>query len=224
MSEPRRTRPAWVSWLPTAVIALLIVGVAVLSGVLISSGVGQPVGAPSRDEATEDYLSVFSDEGITFIESARLARFNLAPGEDIDSDTLQLPREGSVVVGPTPTELNIAVKVYGGGGEPGGVKLLAPQFTVETSDGELSRISIPQRDTDGFRAMLSTLEKRSKLFGWDAAARDSIIDTAEAAQASGSGFDFTLGRGTRLGFGVEAFVSCSDAAWCSLEYVVTPER
>lgn len=224
MPEMRRARPKWVSWIPTAIVALLIAAVGVTSAVLINNGVGQPVGAPTEREATEDLLSVFSEEGIAYIETGRKARFNLAPGQPIDSATLELPDDGAVEVGPTPTELDITIKIYGGGAEPQGVTLAGQRFTVTTADGELSSVAIPQRESDGFRNMLAALEKRAPVFGWDAAARDDAIAAAQAAQAAGTGFEFDLGRGIRLGMGVEALVTCTDRAWCSLEYVITPER
>ncbi len=218
-----RKRPAWISWVPAGILLVLIGGVGVTAAVLVNSGITGPAPRATEGQVTDLNWSVFTPEGLQYIDRSRLPRIDLADAP-IAAGPLGLPDDGSLTVGPLNTgdvELDYRLIFRGGGAYPGGGRLVVTQFTVTTAGGVIESIEAPLRDIRPFRATLDTLEAEAETYGWqvDTAA---ILEQVEDATRAGVPYEFTLGPADRVGVPVAATASCDPTGYCSLTYEITP--
>ncbi len=218
-----RKRPAWMSWVPAATLLVLIGGVAVTSAVVVNSGVAGPAPPATEGQVNDLNWSVFTPEGIEYIDRSRLPRIDLADAP-IAAQPLGLPDDGSLTVGPLDTGdvgLDYSLIFTGGGEYPGGGRLVVTQFTITTADGVIESIEAPLRDIRPFRVTLDALKAEAETYGWqvDTAA---IFEQVEDATRAGVPYEFTLGPADRVGVPVAATASCDPTGYCSLAYEITP--
>lgn len=215
-------RPAWVGWIPAAVLLVLIAGVGVTVVLLFRGGIAEPAPAPTAGQVDERNWSVFTEEGVAYIDRTRVPRIDLS-NPPVQAGPLGLPADGTLTVGPLDNgdvQLDYRLILNGGGELPGGMSITATQFTLTTADGVLRSIVAPTREAFPFRSVLDDLASRADDFGWQVD-EASILATAGDATRAGTPFEFTVGPAERVGMGVAATVSC-EGGGCRVAYTVTP--
>ena len=122
--DPKRRRALLRTWLPTGIIVVVIAAVVVTMASLLAGGLGAPPPAPTAGQVTEINRSVFTDDGLDYIASTRVVRIDLSEPPTAAAP-LGLPEAGEIVlpiIATGDTELDYALRVYGGGADPGGLR------------------------------------------------------------------------------------------------------
>ena len=102
-------RPEWVRWIPAAILLVVIVG-AVLVAAIMGPRLAAGPGPAGEDQVTDLNWSVFTEQGLRFIDDARTPRIDLS-SPPVDAVELGLPADGSLTVGPHPTGLDYRLAV-----------------------------------------------------------------------------------------------------------------
>lgn len=211
-------------WIPAIVLSVMIVGVGVTAGVLVSSGVGSPAPQPTLGQVTELNWSSFSEDGLAYIARTREVRIDLSR-PPVDASALGLPDDGLTVLDPIDNGdvmLSYGLIVNGGGESPGGDKFTVSSIEIETRGGILTRVSAPLDQVLNFRQTLALLEADAELYGWQPIDTAALFERVEVATRDAVGYDFTFGPGDRLGVAIAATASCDASGYCVVEYDVTP--
>jgi hypothetical protein len=208
---------------PAVILTVLIIAAAVTTVLVLRSGIAGPAPKPTAGQVNELNWSVFTDEGIAYIDRTRLPRIDLSE-PPVQAEPLGLPSDGELTVGPLDSgdvQLDYRLILNGGGEYPGGMQLVVTQFTLTTADGQLQSIVAPVRQVLNFRQTLDALLKRADDLGWQIDT-DAIFAQVEQATRAGEPYEFTVGPSDRVGFDVSATASCDPSGFCALTYTVTP--
>ncbi len=221
MSDRHPRRPAWVAWLPAVVLSIVIIGAVAFALVGAPQLADEP--APARtDQVTELNWSVFNDEGLAYIESARSPRIDLSE-TPVEAAPLDLPADGSLTVGPHQTDLDYRlVLIANENGEPNGAQFTTPQFTLTTTDGALTEIRVELRGVFEFREAFLELTDRAPALGYTVPEARDIGAAITAARESGEPEVITTDVGTAAGFSTVGEVTCFGAGYCQLAFLVWP--
>jgi hypothetical protein len=222
--DARRRRALLRTWVPTGIIAGIIVAVVVTTSVLLGNGLGAPPPAPTAGQVTEINRSVFTDDGLEYIASTRVVRIDLSI-PPTQAEPLGLPADGEVVlpvIATGDTELDYSVRVYGGGAEPGGLSLVAPTVTVRTESGAISSIEAPSREVRPFRELLTQLTERAEELGWPDGEQERVLAEVAAATSAGEPYSFEVGPGDRLGVEVSIRADCEPDGFCASTWLLVP--
>jgi hypothetical protein len=218
------TKRQLLGWIPSVVLAVIVVGVIVTSSVLLGSGLGKPAPSPTVGQVTDLNWSSFSPEGLDYISRTREVRIDLSDAP-VDAAPLGLPDDGTVELAPIDNidvVLHYSLIINGGGEDPGGDKFVVSSIAVETAGGMITHVRAPLSDEVNFRQTLDALEAKAELFGWDTSGRQAIFDRVEAATRAGEPYEFGFGPADRMGVPVSATASCDPTGYCVVEYDVTP--
>lgn len=219
-----RKRPWWLSWIPATVLVVIIVGVAVTTSLLVGGGLGRPVAQPTDGQVTDKNWSIFTPEGLAYIDKSRNVRIDFSRGP-ADAAALGLDPDGSLTIGPKDngdTALDYYLIVNGGGQGQGGDKFTVSQLTITTTGGFVSRVSAPLSEVLNFRNTLAKLEKKAALFGWDTSGEAAIYDKVEQASRDNVPYSFTFGPADAVGVPISATANCDTSGYCVVEYDVLP--
>jgi len=213
-------RPEWVRWVPAGILSVIIVAVVMftlIEGPRIAAGPGPA----ETDQVTDRNWSVFTDEGLAFVESARTPRIDLS-SPPVDAGSLGLPADGELTVGPHVTGLDYRLVLIAVADEPNGALFTAPQFTVSTSEGRLKSVRVDERGALDFRGTYLLVAERSADLGFTPPPSNSLAAAVSEARESGEPAVVRSNRGLTTGMGVTAEVTCFGAGFCQVSYVVTP--
>lgn len=213
-------RPEWVKWLPAAVLSVILVATAVFGTVAVPRLTAEP-GPGQTDQVTELNWSVFTEEGLEYIEAARTPRIDLS-SPPVDAVSLGLPADGTLTVGPHVTDLDYRLVLIATDDEPNGALFTTPQFSVSTSGGRLQSVRVEERGAFDFRESYLLVAERSADYGFTAPPSRSLAEAVTEARESGQPVAVRSNRGTSTGMGVTAEVLCFGAGACTVSYIVTP--
>lgn len=222
--DVKRKRPWWVSWLPAAIILVIIVVVAIVTVGLVQGGLGKPAPKPTEGQVTELNWSSFTDEGLAYIDSTRELRIDLSR-PPVEAKPLGLADDGTVTIGPKDNgdvQLDYYLIVNGGGQAPGGDKFTMSQVTIDTDGGLVTSVHGQLSEVLNFRQSLDKLLGKAEQFGWDTSGVDAIFAMVEAATRAGEPYEFSFGPADRVGVPISATASCEPSGYCVIEYAATP--
>ncbi|MDO9590311.1 MAG: hypothetical protein Q7J04_04140 [Microcella sp.] len=213
-------RPEWVRWIPAAILSIIILAVvlfALIAGPRIAAGPGPA----EPGQVTDLNWSVFSDEGLQFIESARTPRIDLS-SPPVDAVELGLPADGSLSVGPHQTGLDYRLVLIATDGEPNGALFTTPLFTVNTADGRLESVRVEERGAFTFRETFLAVSDRAPDFGYTPPTSQQLAQAVTDARESGRPSVVRTDKGLAAGMGVVAETTCFGGGFCQLSFIVTP--
>jgi hypothetical protein len=214
-------RPEWVRWIPAVILLVIIVGavlVAATMGPRLAAGPG-----PARDDQVTDLnWSVFTEQGLRFIDDARTPRIDLS-SPPVDAAELGLPEDGSLTVGPHPTGLDYRLVLIATEAEPNGALFTTPQFTVTTSGGQLASVRVEERGSLTFTNAFLAVSERVPDLGFTAPPARDLAQAISDARESGRPEVVRSDTGSAAGMDVVAEVTCFGAGFCQVSYLVTPE-
>ncbi len=218
------TKRRLIGWIPSIVLVVIIIGVMVTGGVLLSSDRVKPVASPTVGQVTDLNWSSFTPEGLDYLARTREVRIDLSDAP-VDAAPLGLPDDGTVELAPIDNidvVLDYSLIINGGGEAPGGDKFIVSSIEIETAGGVITHVRAPLSDQLNFRQTLAALEAKAELFGWDTSGEQAIFDRVEAATRAGEAYEFGFGPADRMGVPVTATASCDPTGYCVVEYDVTP--
>ena len=216
--QTRRRR--LLGWLPAAILSVLIAGALITSGVVIQRGLAEPPPPPGSAQVTGADLSLFTDEGLAYIDRSRKVRFDFSEPR-VSASARSLPANGTLVIDAPETGLSYSVAVFGGGAEPGGLTLNASELSIETDDGELVAVRVPLSSVSSFTDLLNEWRADAGTYGWDVSDADRIVEEMGEATRAGEPYSFSFGPGDALGVAVTATASC-ELFGCTVEFEVAP--
>ena len=220
----KRKRPWWFGWIPAIVLALLSLATGVTALLLVQGGLGAPAPRPTEGQVTDLNWSVFTPDGLDYVDSTREVRIDLS-SPPVAASALGLEPDDSLTIGPKftgDTVLDYYLIVNGAGESPGGDKFTVSELTVDTENGEVTAVRAPLSEVLGFRPTLQKLLGTADVYGWDTSGVDAIYDLVGAATEAGEGYEFGFGPADRLGFAITGTASCDAGGYCVVEYVMTP--
>ncbi len=213
-------RPAWVGWIPAGILVAIMAGVGVFALVGVPGIVAQP-GAGQDGQVTDLNWSVFTDDGLHFIESARTPRIDLS-SPPVDAVEIGLPADGSLTVGPHQTGLDYRLVLIATDVEPNGALFTTPQFTVSSSGGRLESVRVEERGAFTFRETFLAVSERAPDFGYTPPTSQQLAQAVSDARESGRPAVVRTDRGLDAGLGVVAETTCFGGGFCQLSFIVTP--
>lgn len=216
----RTRRRKLLGWLPATILSVIIAGALITSGIVIQRGLDQPPPPPDGAQVTGAELSVFTDEGLAYIDRSRKVRFDLSE-PPVTASSLGLPANGTLAIEPPETSLSYSVAIFGGGAEPGGLTINASELSIETDDGELVAVRVPVSGGSTFSGLLNELRADAEKYGWDVSDADRYVEEMGEATRAGVPYSFSFGPGNALGVAVTATANC-EAFGCVVEFEVAP--
>jgi len=219
MTDLNPHRPEWVRWIPAVLLSVVILSAAlfaIVAGPRIAAGPGPA----ESGQVTELNWSVFTDDGLSFIENARTPRIDLS-SPPVDAAELGLPADGSLTVGPHETGLDYRLVLIATADQPNGALFTTPQFTLNSVNGALESIRIETRLANTFSQTYLAVSERAPDFGYTAPTTRQLAQAVTDARDSGEPTVVRSDRGLTAGVGVVAEVTCFGAGFCQLSYVVT---
>lgn len=223
MSDFSSRTPAWVRWIPAVVLAIVIVVAAVFAlneGPRLQAGPG-----PAESNEVDDLnFSVFTDEGLGFIDAQRIPRLDLRE-PPVETEPLGLPADGELAIGPHPQDLDYRLVLLASGGD-GGARFTTASFTIATEGGAIRELRVqPAREVaaGAFRDIEAYLVESADRFGYPAVEQGTLLDLVLAAQESGQPETTTTGMGDAIGLPTRIEVTCSGDAICAATIVITVE-
>jgi len=206
------------------VLSTIIIGVMVTTVILTTGGLGQPAGEPSVSEATRNGASVFTEDGLKYINETREIKLDLRDAP-VDAAALGLPEEGTLTVGPHPATFSTVIPYTVILRTPSGAGLTEIEVleaTITTADGHVAEVLAPVSSLMSFRMAQNLLHQRATEFGYTVEADRINTEMAEAVRA-GEPYEFTVGPGVALGVTTTADVSCTEPATCAVVFKITPD-
>lgn len=213
-------RPVWVTWLPAAVLSVVILA-AVLFAVIGGPRLAAGPGPAATDQVNDLNWSVFTEEGLAYIESARTPRIDLSSAP-VNATSLGLPTDGALTVGPHVTDLDYRLVLIATDEQPNGALFTTPQFTVSTSGGRVESVRVEERGAFDFRETYLLIAERSADYGFTAPPSTRLAAAITEARDGGAPVVVRSNRGLTTGMGVSAEATCFGAGFCTVSYVVTP--
>lgn len=213
-------RPEWVKWMPAALLSAIMLGVVVF-GIVGLPEVASGPGPAETDQVNDLNWSVFTDDGLAYIESARTPRIDFSE-PPVNASSLGLPTEGSLTVGPHATDLDYRLVLIATDEQPNGALFTTPLFTITTSDDHIVSVRIDERGAGDFRETYQLLAERSVAYGYRPPSATSLAAAVSEARDSGEPVTVRSNRGLTTGMPITAEAVCFGGGFCAISYVVTP--
>jgi len=220
MATPTPHRRSWLRWIPTVLLSVIVLG-AVLFAIIEGPRLAAGPGPADPGEVTDLNWSVFTEEGLGFIDAARTPRIDVS-SPPVDALELGLPADGALTVGPHPTDLDYRLVLIATDDEPNGGLFTTPQFTITSAGGRLDSVRVEQRSGGTFSQTFLAVSERAPDFGYTPPTSERLAQAVTDARESGRPEVVRTDRGLAAGFGVVAEVTCFGAGFCTLSYLVTP--
>jgi hypothetical protein len=226
MSDFPSKVPTWVKWVPAVLLAIIITIVVVFAvneGPRLAAGPG-----PAETNEVDDLnFSVFTDEGLGFIEAQRIPRIDLRK-PPVETEPLGLPADGEVVIGPHPQDLDYRLVLLASKGEQG-ARFTTPGFVITTAEGAISQLRIQPTRGGGagafptFRDVEAFVNDSAERFGFAPIASGTLTELVVAAQETGEPQELTTETGITIGLPTRIDVVCLPDAFCQAEIVIDVE-
>lgn len=213
-------RPEWVRWIPAGMLLLVIVG-AVLFAAIMGPRLAAGPGPAGDDQVTDLNWSVFTEQGLRYIDDARTPRIDLS-SPPVDAAELGLPADGAITVGPHPTGLDYRLVLIATEAEPNGALFTTPRFTVTTAGGQLASVRVEERGSLTYTDAFLTVSERVPDLGFTAPPARDLAQAISDARESGRPEVVRSDTGSAAGMDVVAEVTCFGAGFCQVSYLVTP--
>lgn len=213
-------RPEWVRWIPAAILGTIILA-AVLFAIIAGPRLAEPPGPAATDQVTDLNWSVFTPEGLAYIEAARTPRIDLS-APPVGAEPLGLAPEGELTIGPHPTGLDYRLVLIATDEQPNGALFTSPVFTIVTRDGLLTALRVDERGARDFRETYLLVAGRSAEYGFTAPTSARLAQAISEARDAGAPVTVRSTRGTSTGMGITAEVTCFGVGFCTVSYIVTP--
>lgn len=207
-------------WIPAGILGAIILAAA-LFAIIGGPRLAAPPGPAATDQVTDLNWSVFTEEGLAYIDDARTPRIDLS-NPPIEAAPLGLPASGDLTVGPHPTLLDYRLVLIASEDQVNGALFVTPRFTLSTRDGRLVSLRIEERGGRDFRQTYLLVAERSADYGFTPPASSRLAAAISEARTAGSPVTVRSDRGTSAGMGIMAEVTCFGAGVCTVSYVVTP--
>lgn len=224
MSDFSPHRPEWVRWIPAVVLSILIVS-AVITAVIYAPRLAEGPGPAQSGQVDDRNFSVFTEDGLEFIEAERVPRLDLT-STPVEAAPLGLADDGELTVGPHPLDLDYGLVLLVTGEDPQGARFLTQEFTLVTDDGALTEIRIvPSRTIFGggpFREAAAYLQQQGARYGFAAPTQEEALELVLAAQESGVEEAIETETGTEAGIPISARLACSGGGFCSVTFMAFP--
>lgn len=221
--KPHRRWP-WLAWVPAVVLSFAILGAIVMALVYVPQFAEGPP-PPEPGQVDDRNYSLFTEEGLEFIERERAPRINLAD-PPVSAAALGLPDDGSLTIGPHPQNLFYRLALLVPGEEAQGVRFSTDRFTLVTEGGALSRIEVQPASFDPwiglYRDVQGFVEERGARYGYAAPTQQDLLDLVLEAQETGTDVVIVTEPGTALGVPISAEIGCGGTGTCYATFIVTP--
>jgi hypothetical protein len=221
--KPHRRWP-WLTWVPAVVLSLAILGAVLIALVYVPQFANGPP-PPEPGQVDDRNFSVFTDDGLAFIERERAPRINLAD-PPVDAAALGLPEDGALTIGPHPQNLFYRLALLVPGEQAQGVRFSTDTFTLVTEGGALTRIEVQPASFDswagGYRDVQGFVAQRGARYGFVAPSQQELLDLVLEAQETGTDGVIVTEAGTAMGVPIAAEIVCGGNATCFATFIVTP--
>lgn len=212
--ERTKRRRRLLSWLPAAVLAVVIVAVAAFTASLGANKVGTAPTAVPTDARSDLGASIYTEAGQSYIEATREIIVD-ARALPVNAEPLGLEPQQTFTLDPT-EDVYASLVVHG----PSGVlSFLGTSATVSSSGGVLTAVtSVDDSVALSFSQTRASFIERAADWG---VAPDGVEGFTEAAAAASDGpFTWTMHAPDAEGLALEMTVSCSASSRCVLDYRV----
>jgi hypothetical protein len=209
--EEVRRRRAIRSWIPSGIIAVILLVIIVVAISLQLQGLGQPRTLPPA-VAAHGY-SKFDDEGLRYISDTQTVWFDLR-NKPMFAAALKLPADGTTTIG----SRELIYNYLGLYGNDTAIKLPIDSLKITTAAGRVKTIDALVVD-GGFNDVRAGLEAAGA-YGLDSTATDAFIAQALQNNRAGDPYQRTLGPGTALGVPISVTVKCATSNSCVEHYLV----
>jgi hypothetical protein len=210
--EEVRRRRAIREWIPSVIIAAVLVVIVVITLVVQTQGIGQPRTLPPA--VAEHGYSKFDDEGMRYISDTRTVWFDLR-NKPMLTEPLKLPADGTTSVGPREGIFNY-LGLYGNDTP---VLLPVESVQVVSEDGRVTRISALAISQANFGDVRTTLAAASA-YGLDQGQIEAFLAEAPGLNRAGESYNRKIGPGLALGVPISVTISCTESVSCTINYVV----
>lgn len=207
-------------WIPAGILGAIILAAA-LFAIIGGPRLAAPPGPAATDQVTDLNWSVFTEEGLAYIDDARTPRIDLS-NPPIEAAPLGLPVTGDLTVGPHPTLLDYRLVLIASEDQANGALFVTPGFTLSTRDGRIVSLRIEERGGRDFRQTYLLVAERSADYGFTPPASSRLAAAISEARTAGSPVTVRSDRGTSAGMGIMAEITCFGAGLCTVSYIVTP--
>lgn len=207
-------------WIPAGILGAIILAAA-LFAIIGGPRLAAPPGPAATDQVTDLNWSVFTEEGLAYIDDARTPRIDLS-NPPIEAALLGLPVTGDLTVGPHPTLLDYRLVLIASEDQANGALFVTPGFTLSTRDGRIVSLRIEERGGRDFRQTYLLVAERSADYGFTPPASSRLAAAISEARTAGSPVTVRSDRGTSAGMGIMAEITCFGAGVCTVSYIVTP--
>ncbi len=207
-------------WIPAGILGAIILASA-LFAIIGGPRLAAPPGPAATDQVTDLNWSVFTEEGLAYIDDARTPRIDLS-NPPIEAAPLGLPVTGDLTVGPHPTLLDYRLVLIASEDQANGALFVTPGFTLSTRDGRIVSLRIEERGGRDFRQTYLIVAERSADYGFTPPASSRLAAAISEARTAGSPVTVRSDRGTSAGMGIMAEITCFGAGVCTVPYIVTP--
>jgi hypothetical protein len=211
--EEVRRRRALRSWIPSGIIAVVLLIVIVVAVSLQLQGLGKPRTLPPAVAANG--YSKFDDEGLRYISDTQTVWFDLR-NKPLLAAPLKLPADGTTTIG----SRDLIYNYLGLYGNDTAIKLPIDSLEITTAGGSVTTIDALVVN-GGFNDVRAGLEAAAA-YGLDSTATDAFIAQALQDNRAGNRYQRTLGPGTALGAPISVSVTCEAANSCVEHYLVKP--
>lgn len=192
MAVSARSR-SLLTWLPAAVLAVVIAGVVVASFAIQQSWWTQDRPAASEDQKASDGSSMLTDAGFDYVNVEGVVRIRIGEG-GLSAAELGLPADGE-----KSAEFRRPVRAVIAAGDDVHVLDDISALTATSMAGDLAAVSLSPDVVRGFSGALGYLRALAPEFGWDAAQLDAVEADIAAFNRSGAGDTFTATIGPSTG-------------------------
>ena len=185
MPVSARTRRL-LSWLPAALLVLVIGGVVFASFAIQESWWTEENPAASTDQKASDGSTMLTDAGFDYANVEGVARIRIGEGGLTASD-LGLPDDGE-----KSAEFRRPLRVVIAGGEDVYVVDDIAALTAVSADGQLESVTLIPDGASLWTSAVAQMRSHAASFGWDAAELEGLDDQLAEFNRTGEGDTFTV--------------------------------
>jgi hypothetical protein len=211
--EQLRRRKAIRSWIPAAVLLVLIVAALSVAVMTRTTDVGAAPTAPPPAAVTAEGTSLFTPAGLAYINDTRKVSID-ARQLPIEAAPLGLGGSGTLTIAPPTEGIYEYLTVLGAGG---GTRLVGTSIDMATEDGFVKAATI----TDStrrltYRETLALFRERAERFAIPAEQLDGFASAAADAGTDNSDYTYVIHSDNVLGVGLTVTAKCSSDSICQV--------